>query len=329
MTTRFALEGLQLRPGSRGAHVESYFFRATDEHGARAIWIKATVLRKPGGLAFAETWAVAFSRGEKPVGYRTRVPLAEAWFDTSDVGARIAGSSLSRTRAVGEVGAGDRAIRYDLTIESDAAPLRPLPEYVYGWPVASNKPTTPLPLARAFGTVVVHGETWKVADWKGSLGHNWGKAHTHAYAWAQACAWDDPDHDGIFFEAGFGKARVRGVPIPDACLINVVVRGVRYDLSDLGRIFRNRAESTYRRFRFEGENDLACVRGELWADTRDFAGLPYENPDGSILYCLNSKLASARIEVALRGRAPMILRTRRAALEIGTRDPSHGIEMTI
>ena len=61
--------------------------------------------------------------------------------------------------------------------------------------------------------------------------------------------------------------------------------------------------------------------------TDDFVGLFYPNPDGTICHCLNSKLARAEI----RWRFPTAHRTlrvfARAALEIGTRDPRHGVKM--
>jgi hypothetical protein len=57
------------------------------------------------------------------------------------------------------------------------------------------------------------------------------------------------------------------------------------------------------------------------------AGLHYANPDGAMTYCLNSKLARARIQFEARGRPPLFLSSRAAALEIGTRDAEHGVRM--
>jgi hypothetical protein len=61
-------------------------------------------------------------------------------------------------------------------------------------------------------------------------------------------------------------------------------------------------------------------------------GLRYENPDGAMTYCLNSKLASARLEVELRRSEPgrsFAVTSRAAAFEIGTRNPDHGVEMVL
>ena len=44
-------------------------------------------------------------------------------------------------------------------------------------------------------------------------------------------------------------------------------------------------------------------------------------------YCLNSKIAHGSLRLELPGRAPLVAHTRAAALEIGTRDPNHGVAM--
>jgi hypothetical protein len=44
-------------------------------------------------------------------------------------------------------------------------------------------------------------------------------------------------------------------------------------------------------------------------------------------YCLNSKIARARIRLSVSGRAPFEATSRAAALEIGTHDPKHGVAM--
>jgi hypothetical protein len=83
------------------------------------------------------------------------------------------------------------------------------------------------------------------------------------------------------------------------------------------------------RWRFRGAGEHVRIEGEMWADTEDFVGLFYPNPNGQMTHCLNSKLARARIEVTLRGRAPIVLASDRAALEIGTHDAAHGVRMYV
>jgi hypothetical protein len=69
------------------------------------------------------------------------------------------------------------------------------------------------------------------------------------------------------------------------------------------------------------------VVAELSAETDDLVGLHYANPKGSPTYCLNSKLARARVELSMPGGEKIVASSRAAALEIGTRDARHGVRM--
>ena len=46
-------------------------------------------------------------------------------------------------------------------------------------------------------------------------------------------------------------------------------------------------------------------------------------------YCLNSKLAHGRVRIEVAGREPIDLTTRCAALELGTKDADHGVQMYV
>ncbi len=315
------LDGLQLR--GHKPHVESYFVKANDPTGERAIWLKTTALCTTDGERFAEAWAIAFRRDRRPSGARARVPFDDAAFSQDDITTRVAGCELTRHHAKGALGAGPQRVEFDLELANVAAPLYPLPTRLYSLPVSSSKPTSPLPDARLTGRIRAYGEEWRVDGWRGMLGHNWGKAHTHSYAWAQCNAWDE--HDDVMLEMSIGKARIGPIPLPTWRMFNLRVRGVHYDLSHFSDVRRNHGDFDLASAWFQGSNELITVRGELRADVEQTAGLHYENPDGSICHCLNSKLATARLEIELRGRAPMVLNTRRAALEIGTTNPHHGV----
>ena len=75
------------------------------------------------------------------------------------------------------------------------------------------------------------------------------------------------------------------------------------------------------------ESLVSRYRGEAHED--DMVGLYYPNPDGPMTYCLNSKLARAHVRLDIRGRPPVSLHSRAAALEVGTRDSEHGVRMYV
>src|SRR5262245_21512279 len=65
--------------GDRG-HVESWFVKANDPAGERALWLKWTIFapKREPKRAIAEAWAVAFVRKGEHVAVKSTVPFARA-----------------------------------------------------------------------------------------------------------------------------------------------------------------------------------------------------------------------------------------------------------
>jgi hypothetical protein len=133
----------------------------------------------------------------------------------------------------------------------------------------------------------------------------------------------------LVFEGTSGRVRVGPVLIPTTTLLVVRLNGETHALNHVSELVRNKGSMTFRRWKFAGSGPTLSLEGEVWAETEDMVGLHYENPDGAMTYCLNSKLASARIAIEPRGGLPFVVSSRACALEIGTRDPAHGVKMAV
>jgi hypothetical protein len=308
-----------------GGHVESYFLKVNDRESKRALWVKATILaRSDGSEPVAESWAVAFERGRPAVAAKTTVPLSRARFSPRALDVELPTLSLSRARARGEVG----EIAFDLALADETQPLLHYPTHrMYVGRFPSSKFVSPMPNLAARGEARVGDRTWTIDGWRGLLGHNWGRGHAFAYAWGHCNVWDD-DVD-LVLEGASGRVRVGPVLTPTTTLVLVRWRGETHALNRVSQLLRNRGSMTLRRWRFSGSGPTLSLRGEFWADTDDMVGLHYENPDGAMTYCLNSKLASARVSITPRGGLPFVASSRAAALEIGTRDAHHGVRMAL
>ena len=217
---------------------------------------------------------------------------------------------------------------WSLRYTSTEAPLRHLrPEWLYRAPVPRTKLTSPAPAARFSGLLEITGSRpIELEGWPGMVGHNWGR-HTEQYVWGHCNAWDDGDD--VVLEGGGGRTRVGGLLLPFRTVLAVRHHGTAYRMSDLASVARNESDVTTRRWRFRGRGPRVEVEGEMWAETDDLVGLFYPNPDGHTIHCLNSKIAHAEVTLRLAGRAPRKLTSARAALEIGTPDPSHGVRMHV
>lgn len=318
-------EGVRFDPRRGVGHVESYFLKLNDLSAERALWVKATILaRRRGADPIAEAWAIAFERGLPPVAAKETFPLSRARFAPRELDVELPALSLSRTRARGEVG----DVSFDLALDNPGPPFVHFPsERMYTGPFPSNKQVSPMPDLRARGEARVGDRRWTVDGWRGLLGHNWGRAHAFTYAWGHCCVWDDAED--LVFEGESGRVRAGSVLLPTTTLLLVRHRGETHALNRVRHLATNRGSFSFRRWRFSGSGATLAVRGELWAETSDLVGLRYENPDGATTYCLNSKLASARLSITPRGGRPFVASSRAAALEIGTRDPAHGVRVAL
>jgi hypothetical protein len=312
----------------RRGHIESWFLKANARDARRAIWLRWTIwagARAPD-CALAETWAVAFGSAAGHVATKTIVPFERARFALRGLGATVDGCRLSADRAEGRVESGGRAIAYDLQFESLEPPLLHLPaKWMYASTFPSHKIVSPMPNLRVSGTATVQGETWTLDAWPGMLGHDWGYAQAEPSAFGQCNVWEG--EDDVAFE-GF-TARLRGLPVPLVTALLLRYRGTQYRLNGLGSLTRNAGTISLRRWSFRGLGRRIEVAGELWADTDDFVGLFYPNPDGTERYCLNTKIAQAEVILSIAGNPPRTLRSDRAALELVTRDPHHGVRMYV
>jgi hypothetical protein len=327
------VDGVRFDPArARRGHVESWFLKANDPHARRALWLKWTIWagQRDPRRAVAETWAIAFGAqgGHGHVAVKTQVPFDRATFPPGEIGATVDGCTLSATGARGRVESGGRSVAYDLAVTALEAPLVHYPaRWMYDGGFPRQKIVSPIPNARMSGTVDVAGERWDVGAWPGMVGHNWGEANSEAYAWGHCNAWDD--EDDVVFEGFSGRIRAGGVLLPPSTGLCLRHHGTSYMLSGFASLLTNRGSMSARRWRFGGKSRRASIEGEMWADTDDFVGLFYPNPDGTLCYCLNSKLAHAEVTVRVEGRAPRTLRSQRAALEVATRDPNHGVRMYV
>lgn len=326
-----------------GGHVESWFLKANEPGGRRAIWLKATVFARPSSAdrahapvpPVAEAWAIAFDRERGHVATKTTVPFSTARFAKGTLDVEVDGCELSLGRARGAIASGSRRIGWDLEVGPErASPILHLPSVsLYEGAFPSTKLLSPLADARVQGALTVDRgdgsapEAWNVEQWPAMIGHNWGRAHARLYAWVHCNAWDDAED--LAFEAVSARVRMGPVLSPMATGVYVRYRGKSWDLN-AGELFgKNRGSISLRRWEATARGQGLKVHADLAAETDDFVGLHYPNPSGAMTYCLNTKIARARVELELPGMGKVVATSRAAALEIGTRDRQHGVRMYV
>ncbi len=311
-------------PDSGRGHVESHFLKLNDPPGRRALWLKATILHKLGEPAVAEAWAIAFDRELGHVAAKQVVPFESASFSREELLIRVADVAIASARTQGVVAADGARIEWSLAFEGDAAPFVPLSQRLYADGTGNAKIVSPHPDLRFSGHYRVGDRRVEVDGWRGMQGHNWGRRHTHLYAWVHCNVWEDRD---LVLEGITARVKLGPLLPPPITLVIAAHAGERHAFTLPGSLWRARGQIAPRAWEFRAANATARIAGRFSADTGDFAGLHYENPDGAMTYCLNSKIARGHVRLEVAGRPAIEATTRAAALEIGTRDPDHGVKM--
>lgn len=322
------VSGARFVPGDPRGHYESYFLRANFPARATSFWIRYTVFSPKGRPqdAVGELWAVAADRKRGlNVGVKSETPIAQCRFDRQRLDVKIGDATLEGQRLQGSVRSGGHEIRWYLRFDGDQSPLLFLPEKLYEASLPKAKSLVILPMARFSGLVNVDGDWFEIADWPGSVNHNWGAKHTDRYAYGQVCGFDNaPDS---FLEIATARVKVGPLWTPAMTPIVLRHRGEELALNTLGQSFRAKAGYEYFRWRFASESDRVRIEGEISARREDFVGLRYYNPPGDVKTCLNSKLADCRLTIVDKktGGREELVAEHRAAFEILTDDAAHGV----
>jgi hypothetical protein len=309
---------------ARRGHVETWALDANDPQAPRALSLRWSVWagERAPRRAVAEAWAVAFGTREGHVATKVAVPFEQATFGRKSFGLAIDGSTLAERVARGRVESGGRAIAYDLE-------LPPIGSRE-AWPALPGTSAL-LPDALIHGVLGIGDEVWTLDSWPASLWHRWGRAHDADSAWGHCIAWDD-DSEDLAIEGATWRPRlgVAFLPARTRIVVRYAGEATRFGGS-VSPVRTTQAEGnmTPRRWRFLARGSRFEIEGEMWADTEEFVGLFCPNPDGTTIHRLETKLARAEVTLRLPGRPARTLRSRRAALEISTRDPHHGVRMHV
>lgn len=321
---------MRLTPGH--GHVESHFLKAVSPHGERALWIRHTLLvpNDVADVGIAEVWAIAFERGRGPIAAAKSVfPLRDARLEDAPFSYRVGDSVLTEGRVEGRARSSGHALSWSLSFEAADAPFRPYPNAaMYTGPFPKQKTLTPLPSATISGRFSVDGDTFAVTDWRGMQGHNWGAGHSERYAWVHCNSFRD-EGASTWLEAMTARVRTGGVLLPWVSLATLCLEGERFRF-DGPRALTSRAVSVEKtHYRTTLQRRGLRLDLDVESPPGGMAGLHYENPDGSMTYCLNDKLAKGTVTLSGPGRARRTLTSHGFALEVGTKDPAHGIPMLI
>jgi hypothetical protein len=278
----------------KGGFHEAWFVSASDGRAGHGLWIRYAVEMTRAGTLDASVWASWFERGapERTFALRNAVDAATIGRGTL----RFGNAELSASGCAGEAEAGGHALRWRFSFgQGDSAE-----EIVPGWmaPIARVRGSgyvLPHAATTISGAVEVDGRIFEVQRVPAALGHLWGRSYWPSWAWARCSA---------FAEDGDASIDLLDVEGPLGARVPMFVlrfRGEAHRFGELPWMPLSASAIARPAWHFSACDARLAVDGVVRSSPDMMVQVEYANPDGSLLHCVHSAVAS--MEVRVRSRA--------------------------
>ena len=304
-------------------HYESFFIRAFHPTEPLGVWIRYTVLKRPGTEPRGSLWLTLFdAAADGPVA--SKVTLGPGEVSGAPPYVRVGEAGFVEDgRAVGTAG----EVTWDLTFAASEPPLRHLPRpWMYRAPVPRTKLLSPYPDATFSGRVEVGGTRVELDGWRGTTGHNWGAQHAERWIWLHGAGFDGGAR--TWLDVGLGRIKLGPLTTPWTAAGAISIDGERFPVGGPAAVRRTRVEERADGCRLTLPGSGVTLRGEVSAPRKDFVAWVYSDPDGGEHNTLNCSIAAMELTVERDGREPLRLATAHgAAYELGMRETDHGVPL--
>jgi hypothetical protein len=313
-------------PAAAG-HYESFYIKATEPGGGRAIWIRHTIHQRPGELATASLWFTYFDSGA-PGPQATKQTFGRDQL-SFPAGAyiEIGESVLEPGRARGGATSESLTAAWDLEFTDESEPFHHLPyEVMYRTKLPRTKFLSPYPTASFTGTVTVGDERIEVGGWPGMIGHNWGAEHAERWVWIQASGLGG--HPGDYVDIAAGRINVGRWTTPWVANGRIVIDGEPYRVGGFRGTYGTEIDEHPTACEFTIPGKGVNLKGRVSAPAKDFVAWIYADPKGPAHHTLNCSISDLELRVERAGKPHAHLGvTGAAAYEFGTRDTDHGMPL--
>lgn len=302
-----------------GAFQEVWYLKLNDPASQRALWLRMTLLISANGFRqVAETWAVYFQRGANREVSKLALKQTHDLkaFQASpqgfgDGGIRIGDCEFSGGRIRGRIQSKGRSMSWDLSLASaQEAHFNLVPEALRRSGLVRNTAVTAAEDLVVNGTTEItdeRGATESIA-WANAAGmqaHLSGPKSPHSWVWGHCNLFVGESGRPVpfVFEGLSARARLIGpLPSPRLSTFYFLYEGKPYAFNSLWESLRVKSAHSLTEWSFQADRGDLSFRGKSKAEHKDFAGLTYEDTNGSLLYCANSKLSDLQIHVYRRGK---------------------------
>ncbi|NMC71926.1 MAG: hypothetical protein GYA57_17965 [Myxococcales bacterium] len=319
--------------GRREGWYEVYYLKLNHRASGTAAWIRYTLLvpLPHRGVPVAELWAIAFDARDpsRNLALKRSRPLDPTAIRRDPFAFAVGDARLEHSSARGALEGPAGRLQWDLAWNPPYETFRPFPyDAMYRWPLPKTKWLVPNQDVAFRGVLTWNDRVLECTGEPGQQSHLWGTQHADRWVWGHANLW--ADGADASFECLTSRLRFGPVPTPDLTLLLLRLDGRWRRLNALWRAPLHRVRIDPPNYLFEAAGDGLRLRGIASARLADLVGVEYTDPDGSHLWCYNTKVADLSLEVRdERGRQRTLRADRTFALEFVQRERDPRIPVRI
>ena len=324
---RTAAKFPEVPPGK--AHYESFYLKAADPRGGRAVWLRHTVHQRPGEARTASLWLTLFADGA-PVALKV-TETAERLSVPAGGYIQVGDASFTPGQAVGKMSADGRDAAWDLRFTDGDETLWHLPAaLLYKAPLPKTKALSPHPHSLWSGTIRLGDVEFTLDAWPGMVGHNWGTEHAERWIWLHGDPFREggADAGGAWLDLTFGRLKIGSWLTPWVGNGMLTLDGKRHRLGGIPAARQTEVTERPTSLEFSLPGKGIQVRGRVVEPDGAAVGWAYADPDGSWHNAVNCSRATLELEVREAGRPKRtLICDGAAAYELGMRETDHGIPL--
>jgi hypothetical protein len=336
MTTQ-AFPSTEKKNELQRAFYKTWYVRFNDPATQKALWLRFTVLSSANGFRrVSEVWGLFFHRlpnkEVKKVAIKQSYPL-ENFLASGQANIRIGECELLPQQTRGTIQSKGQSIQWDLQfIEARENSVRFVPEFLSKTKLVKNSIITLCEETLFSGTVKINGETHTWREAPGMQGYMDGTKSSHSWVWGHCNTFlnEQGKQTPFIFEGFSTKAQLGPLLSPKLSSLYFFYNNENYHFNNLKNAIYVKTKNSLNEWDFQADQDDLSFRGHARAEHKDFAGLTYEDTNGSLLYCSNSELAEMTIHVYRRGKLEATFHAPgTAALEIVSREKNPYVPILI
>jgi len=313
-------------PASAG-HYESFYIKASEPGGGRAVWIRHTIHQRPGEAASASLWFTWFD-ADAPGPRATKQTVTREGLEFPEGGyIQVGDAALEPGRARGTAAGDSLTASWDLSFADESEPLHHLPyELLYRTKLPKTKLLSPYPAATFDGTVTVGSERHEIGGWPGMIGHNWGAEHAERWIWIQGS--DLGGNRGDYVDIAAGRIKIGSMTTPWVANGRIVIGGRPYRVGGFRGTYGTEIEESASACDFTIPGKGINLKGRVSAPAKDFVAWVYADPKGPEHNALNCSISDLELKVERAGHSHTHLDVAgAAAYELGVRGMEHGVPL--